>query len=189
MPKLWDDTIDAHRSAVRDAILDTAAALVAERGLRAVTMSQIARDAGIGRATLYKYFPDVETMLLAWHERQVAVHVEQLGALRDGPGSALERLAAVLNAYATLTREHDDAGLAAALHRGEHVDQARRHLHALVRGLLDDGRSDGAVRSDVASDELAAYCLSAVGAARTLGSKAAVRRVVGVTVDGLRAPG
>ena len=38
-------------------------------------MSQIAEQTGIGRATLYKYFPDVEAILLAWHERQVTGHL------------------------------------------------------------------------------------------------------------------
>ena len=71
MPKLWNETIEAHRREVRDAILDTTAALVAEHGLRSVTMSQIAEKTGIGRATLYKYFPDVEAILPAWHERQI----------------------------------------------------------------------------------------------------------------------
>jgi AcrR family transcriptional regulator len=77
VPRLWDDTIQAHRAAVRDAILDTAAALVAEHGLLAVTMSQIAETTGIGRATLYKYFPDVEANLVAWHERQITAHLAQ----------------------------------------------------------------------------------------------------------------
>ncbi|MEP7020668.1 MAG: helix-turn-helix domain-containing protein, partial [Pseudonocardiales bacterium] len=67
MPKLWTDTIEAHRQAVREATLDTAATLVAERGLSAVTMSRIAEETGIGRATLYKYFPDVEAIMTAWH--------------------------------------------------------------------------------------------------------------------------
>ena len=56
MPKLWDETIDAHRREVRHAILHATGALVAEHGLLSVTMSQIAEQAGIGRATLYKYF-------------------------------------------------------------------------------------------------------------------------------------
>ena len=59
MPKLWNETIDAHRRAVHDAILNTAARLAFEHGLTSVTMSQIAAEVGIGRATLYKYFPDV----------------------------------------------------------------------------------------------------------------------------------
>jgi AcrR family transcriptional regulator len=68
---------------VVDATLDTTAALVAEHGLRSVTMSQIAEQTGIGRATLYKYFPDVEAILLAWHERQVTGHLDYLAEVRD----------------------------------------------------------------------------------------------------------
>lgn len=71
VPKPWSETIETHRRAVQESILDAAAALVADQGLRDVTMSEIAEKSGIGRATLYKYVPDVETMLLAWHERQV----------------------------------------------------------------------------------------------------------------------
>jgi hypothetical protein len=42
------------------------------------------------------------------------------------------------------------------------------------------------VRNDVPPDELAAYCLHALNAARSLPSKAAVRRLVTVTLAGLR---
>jgi len=78
VPKLWTETIETHRREVREAILDTTAALVAEHGLLGVTMSQIAEETGIGRATLYKYFPDVEAILLAWHDRQITGHLAQL---------------------------------------------------------------------------------------------------------------
>jgi AcrR family transcriptional regulator len=74
VPKLWDETIDEHRRAVRGSVPETTAALVAEQGLRAVTMSRIAAQSGIGRATLYKYFPDVESIMVAWHERQITRH-------------------------------------------------------------------------------------------------------------------
>ncbi len=102
MPKLWTETIEAHRRAVRDATLDTAAALAAEHGLASVTMSQIAEETGIGRATLYKYFPDVEAILVAWHERQIASHLQQLADVRDQAEGAGGRLAAVLQAYAVI---------------------------------------------------------------------------------------
>ena len=83
MPRLWDETIEAHRREVRDAVLDSTAALVAERGLRSVTMSQIAEETGIGRGTLYKYFSGVEAILVAWHERQVGGHLECLSEIAD----------------------------------------------------------------------------------------------------------
>src|SRR5206468_1028464 len=83
VPKLWSETIEEHRQAVREATLDTTAALVAEHGLTSVTMSKIAEETGIGRATLYKYFPDVEAILIAWHERQITRHLEYLTEVRN----------------------------------------------------------------------------------------------------------
>jgi AcrR family transcriptional regulator len=190
VPKLWDETIDAHRRTVREAILDTTWALVAEHGLLSVTMSQIAEQTGIGRATLYKYFPDVEAILLAWHERQVASHLVMLGELRDQAGDARQRLEAVLEAYALMSyhREHHGTEVAALLHRGEHVDRARRQLLNVVRDLLAEVAESGQLRDDVAPDELASYCLHALTAASSLPSKAAVRRLVTVTLGGLRPP-
>src|SRR5262250_2475325 len=112
VPKLWNETIDEHRRAVRDATLDTTAALVAEHGLASVTMSQIAQETGIGRATLYKYYPDVESILVAWHERHVAEHLRQLSEvqLREDL-SASDRLAAVLERYALILHEHQGTEL------------------------------------------------------------------------------
>ena len=88
VPRLWNETVETHRRAVNEAILDKTAALVAKDGLRSVTMSQIAEETGIGRATLYKYFPDVDAILLAWHERQVADHLALLEELPDDVGPA-----------------------------------------------------------------------------------------------------
>jgi AcrR family transcriptional regulator len=188
MPKLWNETIEAHRREVRDAILDTTAALVAKYGLLSVTMSQIAEETGIGRATLYKYFPDVEAILLAWHERHVAGHLEHLAELRDQASGAAERLEAVLEAYALISyhREHHGTELAALLHRGEHVARAQQKLRDMIRNLLIEASETGAVRDDVAPNELASYCLHALTAASSLPSEAAVRRLVTVTLAGLR---
>jgi AcrR family transcriptional regulator len=107
VPKLWTETIEEHRRAVHDATLDTTAALVREHGLAAVTMSQIAAAAGIGRATLYKYFPDVEAILVAWHDRHIARHLRQLAEARDAATPA-GRLEAVLEAFALIQHQHHD---------------------------------------------------------------------------------
>jgi AcrR family transcriptional regulator len=190
VPRLWDATITAHRDAVRDAILERTWALMVEHGLRSVTMSQIAEETGIGRATLYKYFPDVEAILVAWHERHVAGHLEQLAELREGAGDAGERLEAVLEAYALISHHRGRHGtdLAALLHRDEQVARAQRQLHAMIRDLLSEAAATGRVRNDIAPDELATYCLHALGAASSLPSEAAVRRLVTVTVAALRPP-
>ncbi|HMG25975.1 MAG TPA: TetR/AcrR family transcriptional regulator [Acidimicrobiia bacterium] len=188
MPRLWNDTIEAHRRAVRDATLDTTAALVAEHGLASVTMSQIAEETGIGRATLYKYFPDVEAILVAWHDRQVSGHLQQLAEVRDQAGHPGQRLAAVLEAYALIhyeLRVAHGTEIAALLHRREHVAHAQQHLRDFVRDLVSEAAQAGEVRDDIAPEELATYCIYSLTAANALPSKAAVRRLVAVTLAGL----
>ena len=188
VPKLWSETIEAHRRDVRDAILDTTVALVAEHGLRSATMSRIAEQTGIGRATLYKYFPDVETILIAWHHRHITAHLEQLATLRDQAGDPGTRLEAVLEGYALIVHEranqHHGAELTSFLHRDEHTAEPRRQLQDLIRDVL--ANAAGHVRDDVTPDELATYCLHALGAAGSLPSTAAVRRLVALTLGGLR---
>jgi AcrR family transcriptional regulator len=191
VPRLWTETIEAHRREVREAILDTTAALVAEHGLLSVTMSQIADETGIGRATLYKYFPDVEAILFAWHDRQITGHLGYLVDVRDQAGDAAQRLEAVLDAFALIshaTRGHHDTELAAFLHRDQHVARAQHRVHDLIRDLLAEGAGAGDVRTDVPPDELATYCLHALSAASSLRSRAAVRRLVALTLTGLRPP-
>jgi AcrR family transcriptional regulator len=189
VPKLWNETIEAHRRAVHDATLAAAAALVAEHGLRAVTMSQIADTTGIGRATLYKYFPDVEAILRAWHDRQLERHLELLAAARDQTRDARQRIQTVLESYALIRHDggrHHAPDVAAMLHDDEHLVRAHTRLRDMIRDLLKQAVDAGAVRNDVPPDELAAYCVNALGAASGLASKAAVRRLVAVTLAGLR---
>ncbi|MFD8381813.1 TetR/AcrR family transcriptional regulator [Streptomyces sp. NPDC059679] len=191
MPKLWNETIEAHRHAVREAILETTWSLVTERGPMSVTMSQIAERAGIGRATLYKYFPDVEAILIAFHEQRVSGHLERLAQLRDGPGDPGQRLEAVLERYALICYHrgrHGSEELSALLHRGETVVQAEQQLVGLFRDLLTEVAEAGELRADAVPDELARYCLHALAAAGGLTSEAAVHRLVAITLSGLHCP-
>jgi AcrR family transcriptional regulator len=186
MPKIWSETIAAHRDAVRETTLDATAALIAEHGLTGVTMAQIARESGIGRATLYKYFPDIESILAAWHERQVNAHLQQLSEVSEA-ASPRQRLEAVLRAYAHMSRRGDHGDdLASALHASVHVVQAHHHLNEFLTGLIREAAERGEVRADVPAGELAAYCLHALTAAGGLTSKAAFDRLIAVTMAGLR---
>lgn len=189
VPRLWNETIEAHRREVRDAILDASAELAAEHGPLSVTMSRIADKTGIGRATLYKYFPDVEAILFAWHERRVAEHLEHLTEVQDRASDSGGRLEAVLEAYALIShqsRGHHGTELVALLHQSEHVVRAQQQLHGTFQDLLTEGVKAGVVRSDVTPEELASYCLHALTAAKDLPSEAAVHRLVQVTLTALR---
>lgn len=72
------------------------------------------------------------------------------------------------------------------MHRDEQVPQAQQQVRDLIGDQLAEAAENGDLRDDVAPDELASYCLHALAAAGSLHSKAAVRRLVKVTLAGLR---
>lgn len=188
MPRLWNETIGAHKRAVDEAILDAAAALVQAGGPTSVTMSGVAEAAGIGRATLYKYYPNAEAVLAAWHERLVGKHLAHLLEIRDRPGDARMRLQTVLEAFALSAHAHEGSEVAALLHQGPHVARAHHDLIRLVEDLLAEGAATGVLRGDVPPAELALYCLHALGAAGQLPSEDAIRALVAVILCGLCPP-
>ena len=130
----------------------------------------------------------MQAVLLAWHERQLGRHLAELEEVSRRPGSAAERLASVLEACARLSAHGSGADPGAVLHQGEHVARARHRLRDFLAGLIAEGAAAGDLRDDVGPGELAVYCLHALGAAAELAGPAAVRRLVEVTVTGLRPP-
>jgi AcrR family transcriptional regulator len=188
VPALWTDTVESHRREVRDAILDAALGLVREQGILGVTMSQIASSAGIGRATLYKYFPDVDAVLAGWHQRHVEEHLARLREARDRAEDPAQQLEVVFHAYASLSGQQAGGEIAAALHRGAHIEGVRAQLRTLLTELIAGAAEQGAARRDVPAEELALFAEHALAAARELDSDEALGRLVRVTLSGVQSP-
>lgn len=186
MPRLWTDTLDEHRRRVHEAIIDAAAGLVDEHGLLGLNMSQIAHAAGIGRKTLYRYYPDVPSIIDAWHARQVHRHLDELQTVRDRASSPDRALEAVLRAHAAMAHEHHGAPTHAADQSGASAALAQQAMHELIVDTITHAVDADHVREDVPADELAAYVMSSLTAAAALPSKAAVARLVALTLDALR---
>jgi AcrR family transcriptional regulator len=188
VPKLWAESVETHRQEVRDAILDTVGELIERHGLLAVTMSEVASRTGIGRATLYKYFADVNNLLISWHRRRAAEHLQTLTALRDRLEDPAARLTAVLEAYARICQQrgqHTASELGALLHHDEKTDPLRHQLHDLLTNLIADAAHSGSIRRDIPASELASYCLHALAAASDIKTAGQRRRLVEVVRGGL----
>lgn len=192
MPKLWTETIETHRHEVRHAIMDTAWTLATQHGPMSVTMSQVASQAGIGRATLYKYFPDVEAILLARHAEHVQQHLEHLHALRDQTDDPTERLNNVAHAYARICHHrarHGTDALSALTHQPEHVAGPEQQLRDLFENLIEDAATAKSVRTDITPQELANYSVHALGAASSLPTNAASDRLAELVLAALHPVG
>jgi AcrR family transcriptional regulator len=71
----------------RQAILDAAEKLFVKHPARMASVSEVAETAGLAKGTVYLYFPSKEEMLLALHERHVALFFRELmrKLLEPGP--------------------------------------------------------------------------------------------------------
>jgi AcrR family transcriptional regulator len=188
VPKLWEESIEEHRRSVRDAITEATWRLAEEHGPLSLTMSQVAGAAGIGRATLYKYFTDIESILVAHHARHVENHLRALEQLRGESQPPGTRLVAVAHAYASICfhrGRHSSADVSALVHRGPEVADAERRLHALFAGLITEAAAEGLVRTDLSPDELATYCRHALEASGQAKGLEGVARLARVVLDGL----
>ncbi len=59
----------ASREQVREAILDAVGRLLLKYGYRKMTVEDIAREAGIGKGSVYLHFPSKEEVALGWFDR------------------------------------------------------------------------------------------------------------------------
>jgi TetR/AcrR family transcriptional regulator, mexCD-oprJ operon repressor len=168
------------------AILDSVARVFADRG-SAVSMTEIAARAGVGRATLYRYFPTREVLM---RELQ-RVAVEDVGhdlraANLEAPDApaALDRAVRVVLAvghhYAVVVREQ--------------VPVSRKVADELVRdpirGMLARAQSDGLLRAECTPEWLEDMFVGLVNAGleqivrRGADEDATARTVVAAYLDG-----
>jgi AcrR family transcriptional regulator len=60
---------NASREGIRDTILDAVGRMLLKYGYRKMTVEDIAHEAGIGKGTVYLYFPSKEEVALGWFDR------------------------------------------------------------------------------------------------------------------------
>ena len=100
--------VQARSRATVERILESAAALIAERGAEGVTMTEIARRADVVIGSLYQYFPDKAGVMTALFEQHsAAVHGMLMSAIEGSQSleDLTERVRALAERYFALHRE------------------------------------------------------------------------------------
>lgn len=174
------------RERVASAIVEAAAAVLAERGDSA-SMSDVAVAAGVARATVYRYFPSREALL----EALGTVAVEQAGA-----GLAAARLdeVAIEEAFARAVRALVVVGDYFVVLARERVRVARdefdRQVAEVLRTLIERGRSLGEIREDVPAgwlvESLIGVIVSVLTVAKSAGVEDTVDAITSVFLNGAR---
>jgi len=143
---------DAQRN--RDRILAATRAAFQERGLE-VGVDEIARRAEVGMGTLYRHFPNKDALIDAVVDARFAELTAAAEAALEAE-DAWDGFAGFLDTAVRLQatdRGFKDA-LAARGRDERRVKAARRRLHTVVGRLVARGREEGAVRPDLATEDV-----------------------------------
>jgi TetR/AcrR family transcriptional regulator, mexCD-oprJ operon repressor len=143
---------DGLRDRTAAAIIDSAAALLAERG-DAASMEEIAAAAGIGRATLYRYFrtrEDLFTAMAAASVAELAARIAEANLDAVPVEEAVARLArgiiATGNKYVALTAD--------GTKRSDAHPDLRARVVEPINAVFRRAAAEGSLRADVPPDVL-----------------------------------
>jgi len=176
---------DATRN--RDQLLEVATRVFASADTEP-SMRAIAREAGVGIATLYRHFPNRESLVDAVYRDQVA---RLTTGARDllaqlPPPEALRRWMDLFGDWIATKNGMLDT-LVAMVESGEIAHaHTRAELLAALDDLLDAGRATGELRADVSSEDIAAGLIGVFTVAKPPEHDARASRLLNVLVDGLR---
>jgi AcrR family transcriptional regulator len=142
-PELW--------TARREEILDAATALFAERGYSETDTQVLADKIGVGKGTLYRYFPSKRELFLAAVDRGLRLMRERVDSTIAGIDEPFERIARGIEAFLGFFAEHPQYVELLIQERAQfkdrekptyfvHRENNRRRWLELYRGLIGEGR-------------------------------------------------
>ena len=116
MPRITAGSVAEHVAHQEQAVFDAAIALFTEHGYSHVTLADIAKEVGLARNSLYRYFPTKASILMRWYANEMPTQIQRSADLLEGDGAPADRI----------TRWAD-----------AQIDYAHRPEHRLIAALGD----------------------------------------------------
>ncbi|UGT42109.1 TetR/AcrR family transcriptional regulator [Nocardia yamanashiensis] len=176
----------------RDQILRAALEVFCERGTQ-VPMKDIADRAGVGVGTLYRRFPDRESLIIATSLAHLEMVAELVAAAWRTEPTAWAALGRILREGARLRLGAQATALEPATHLMVQADpvviEQRGQLLELVGRMIAQAQADGDLRTDFGVPDVEALMTLQIFVRKAETYEQAVDRVVSLVLDGLRPQG
>jgi len=161
MPKQID------KQSKREEILDAAVRVFGRHGFHFTRMVDVAREAGIGKGTIYEYFSSKNDLLSAAFNRYMHMIRQDMETLLAGPHSPVEKIRLIIQHVLDTSAQNPDLILVFfdfwihSVHDGDQQEINFKTIYAeyreLTRVLLQEGIARGEVRHDVPANTAALF--------------------------------
>jgi AcrR family transcriptional regulator len=171
----------------RQLLIDAAKAAFAESGLN-VSLEEIARRAGVGIGTLYRHFPNRESVVEAVYRREVEQLAEAVPQLLEvaSAGEALHKWMHLFVDYIA-TKRLIAPSLAAATGRTSALYATSVELiTGAISTLVKRAIASGEVRKDIDPSDLLRALVGVSYGNPDADWEASARRLIDILMDGLR---
>lgn len=188
-----------------DLILDAADQLLARFGYKKMTVEDIAREAGIGKGTVYLHFPSKQEVVLSHVDRIVRRLIVQLQAIADNDSPPPDQLQEVLRLRVMLrfdAVQQYTQSISELLRdlRSNLLERRQRHFQQeakVIASVLKQGQRTNAFRRAeplstarvliAATNSLLPFSLSTQELGKRREVEATATRIAELLVEGLRA--
>lgn len=137
----------------RKEIFNASVHLFLSKGFNETSMREIAEAAGIGKSTLYDYFPSKDDILLSFVEDELQRLTEEAQEIANRNIGAMEKLRQMMFAYMDYLATNEDFYMKLSLEVQRLAQQSlariQRKRHALqdrLRGIIEEGIREGCFR-------------------------------------------
>ncbi|WP_239615626.1 TetR/AcrR family transcriptional regulator [Cohnella mopanensis] len=157
-------------------ILASAETVFILKGIEKTTMQDVAKEANIGIATLFRYFPKKEKMIVAVAVRRIETVHEAFRSIATTPVSCLEKIEKLLDFFISQLQQPDQASIkfmedfeSYAAHSPEPLEDIEsfntlyRSISREFQKIIEDGISDGSIRSDLPIPETLTTVINVCG--------------------------
>lgn len=146
VPRIIGGSLSEHREETRRRLFAALARLMEQRGFDAVTLAEVAQEAGIGRTAVYNHVPDKETLLIEYISHETEGWLKELESLLAGVADPVGQLRVYVRHQLRMRRSfHMPADLRSTV---SPETQARLREHAApvegaLRRILTAGMASG----------------------------------------------
>lgn len=157
-------------------VIEAAERVFSKKGFEKATMQEIAEEANIGVATVFRYFPKKDKIIVAVVVNILERYLKYFESVRHMEGTCLQKIEEILDFFIsdikseslerTQLLEAFESYAAVSdegIKRFEDYNKIRKEIAATLSSLIEESVNDGSIRSDIQVKEVLASITNAFG--------------------------